>query len=398
MKRCNIFYPVILGLIITVSLGNAQIHWTQTGPSETVIDIISSNGKSFLLTKNGLYASSDDKSWQMLKSITSSELYNCVVVLKSGEMFLFGYNFYSVSTDGGVNWKKVDQPGFSTRRCISDNLGYLYAGQNDPIKRSTDKGLTWEDSKDGTSGGFFDIAAFAIAPNGDIYAGNQGITGGMVYRSSDHGTTWNPVHSETMKDVGVITVANGTIWIAYSDQLIYSDDDGANWHTASKTSYPITALLFTEQKKALAGMTSVGLFSTVDGGSGWFSNMSGISGKSIRKLLRSSQNDIFCGTDSGLFYFAAPASDVKEPSEGGSKIMLTPNPAQNEIQVEVRMTNASGLVYEIYDQLGRKRIRASGIVDGGKFQLNTESLDNGSYFFVARSNDEVFTGKLIIAK
>lgn len=398
MKRCNIFYLVILGLILIPSFGHAQIHWTRTGPEEAVIDVISSGGKSFLLAKSGLYASSDDKSWQILKSISSSELYNSVVVLKSGEMFLFGYNFYSVSTDGGVNWKKVDQPGFSTRRCISDDMDYLYAGQNDPIKRSSDKGLTWEDSKQGTSGGFFDIAAFAIAPNGDIYAGNQGITGGMVYRSSDHGNNWSLVHSETMKDVGVVTIANGTIWIAYSDQLIYSDDDGANWHTASKTSYPITALLFTEQKKALAGMTSVGLFSTVDGGSGWFSNMSGISGKSVRKLLRSSQNNIFCGTDSGLFYFAAPVSDVKEPSEGGSKIVLTPNPARNEVHVEVRITNASGLAYEVYDQLGRKRIRRSGIVDGGKFQLNTESLDNGSYFFVIRSKDEILENKLIIAK
>lgn len=396
MKLCNIISAIILGLTITFSSANAQIHWTPTGPEQAVVDMTSLNGKSFLLTKGGLYASSDDKSWQTLKSIPATEIYNSVVTLPTGELFLFGYNFYSTSADGGANWKKVTQTGFSTRRCISDNEGYMYAGQNDPIMRSTDKGLTWQESKQGTSGGFFDIAVFAIASNGDIYAGNQGITGGMVYRSSDHGNSWSLLHSETMNDVRIITISNGTIWIAYSDKLIFSDDDGVTWKTVLNTPYAFTSLLFTGENEALAGMTSVGLFSTADRCNGWFSNMSGIRGKSVSKLLLSPKNNIFCGTDSGLFYSAVPSSDVEKPSYSISKITLTPNPARNEVHVEVN--SAASVEYEVYDLLGRKVMSTVGKVDGANFLLNTESLENGIYYIIARSRNETLTSKLIIAK
>ncbi len=388
----NAFYLFLLG-IMAASSSSAQSKWDATGPQEQIIDITSNDGNVYVLGSDGLYVSSDDKSWQKIRPTQAGEYFNSVVVLNPGELFLFSYSSYVTSSDSGATWKEVKQSGFSTRRCVADNLGYLYSGQDDPIQLSTDKGVTWKASQNGTSGNFFDIAAFAFAPDGAIYAGNQGITGGLVYRSSNHGTSWQLVHNESMEDVGAITIHDSTIWIAYSDRLLYSNDNGKNWSTALTTpEAPITTILFTEDNEGYDGRVSQGLFYSGDSGISWSNNEVGIHGSNISKILVSPKSNVLVGTDSGLFILNSQ-STVNGGSQVQEKMTLFPNPAQNEVKVAFDSANAiTGM--ELFDEFGRKIMMLQNKINNQDFSINTASLKRGTYFVVVNSAHGKLKSKL----
>jgi photosystem II stability/assembly factor-like uncharacterized protein len=402
MSLCNIFNKLLFTFtfvfLIAVSMARAETDWVSTGPTGQIIDIISCNGTVYVLSNSGLYTSTDDHTWKKIRASASNESFGSVVVLHSGEMFLFSYSSFLESTDSGTTWKTVNQPGFSTRRCVSDNLDYMYSGQDDPIQRSTDKGVTWQASQTGTSGAFFDIAAFWVTPAGDIYAGNEGITGGLVYHSSSHGQTWSLVHSESASDVLAISTDSTAIWIAYSTKLISSYDHGQTWKTAlSKPSPYVTAILFTGPGEGYAGFSSVGLFHTMDSADSWYNNVVGVAGNNVSQIFRSPRGNLLVGTDSGLFV-QLPPNGVNEQRTGTAGLSLYPNPASNSVTVATGTAEANVSNMEVYDQLGRRLLNVDEKKDGATHSINTSSLEAGTYFVVAHAKSGLMTSKLVISR
>jgi hypothetical protein len=390
--------PFVLLLLTLPALASAQMQWHAIGPQGSVWDITVSNGKTYVLTTDGLYVSADDKNWATLRTIPKTEFDYSVVALPSGELFLFSYNSYQLSTDAGVTWKKTTQTGFPPRQCVTDALGYLYAGENDPIQRSTDKGKTWSASKQGTSANFFDIGVLSLADNGVLYAGNQGITGGMVYRTSNHGASWRLVHAENTDDVQAISGDFNSIWIAYSDKIIYSDDDGATWNEAAMTPTLCTSLLFTGENELFGGTFSTGLAYSADRGNSWTTDMIGIRGKSVRKLVRSAMNSVLVGTDSGLFTITSPSDAVRGSGTAAPQIALWPNPAKGEVRITVAQPNGGLVRFEVRDALGRIVSANPVATEQNRYVLNTLGLPTGAYELLTFAGSTPVATKFVVSR
>ncbi|MEP7236033.1 MAG: T9SS type A sorting domain-containing protein [Ignavibacteriota bacterium] len=401
MHKFSISGLIMAVVIMLVAPASSQVlsgftRWTQTGPSETVVDLTSVNSSDYLLTGGGLYRSSDDLAWKTLKKFLSTESYNSVIALPTGEILLFSYGYYNISFDSGATWKKVIQSGFSTRKCIADNIGYIYSGQNDPIQLSKDKGATWMESSKGTSGGFFDIRSFATDAAGNVVAGNQGITGGMVYRTADHGSNWNLIHAETLKDVYTLAINNGTIWISYADKLIYSDDNGLKWNSAAATPSPVTALLFTGENEGFAGLANGKILYTAERGNSWDDHMVGLHGKRITLIKATAAEKIVAGTDSGLFILTGSLGVENEQGALECEMTVNPNPTTSDVSLFVRGIGDQSPSIEVYDLLGHRMDIRIENENHELFRFSTTSLVPGPYTIVLKVRNQKLSRKLIV--
>ncbi len=398
VRNCIFSAAALLLVSFSCHILQAQNKWTQLGPHAQVVDITSATGKIYVLTDSSLYVSSDEKNWMKIRDLPQGESYNSVVVLSSGEIFLFSYDWYLESKDVGTTWNRVGQSGFSTRRVIADTKGYLYSGQNNPIKRSTDKGVTWTDSKTGTSADFFDIATFAVGPSGDIYAGNQGITGGMVYRSTDHGDHWKLIHSESLMDVTTIAVGlNGSIYVAYADNLILSDDNGSTWSFLSPMTPNriITAMSIPVENDVYAGMEQVGSIYSGDRGYTWDSTANGVRGKHVAKYLITPANHLIVGTDSGLFIQGGLG--VERQSSANTDLLFYPNPVNSKGALTIETGTPSRSRIHIVDFLGRELVVPSLQIGQGTIQVNLSKAAPGLYVISSESGTVLKRGKLLIS-
>ena len=389
----------LLALLLLVLYHDAQAqnNWSPVGPREPIISILTAQGTDYVLNNAGIYVRTGDNFWAKISDLPDKTItFNSMVILPTGEILLFGYDLYYISTDHGSSWTKVNQPGFSTRVAVSDKLGYIFAGQNNPIKRSTDKGLNWSDSKEGTSNDFFDIGVLSLADNGDILAGNQGITGGMLYRSTDRGGHWQLIYQKPMTDITAAEEYKGTVYVASTDGLYYTDDYGINWKkalTLTSTNL-ITSIQFVLENDGYAGFSRSGISYTGDRGYTWDSNSIGAQGKLGTVLHLNGSHHLLMGTDSGLFLLNS-ISEVGHSVEGSESMRTSPNPCDRSVTVSLPTTSSYARL-TVTDLLGR--MRGSMRVEPGQpsAQFNVSQFEPGIYFARIESNQAVGVSKFTV--
>ena len=370
---CSVL-TIVMTLLTTHSILHAQMKWSLAGPKEAVKDLQQMNGMIYLLTDKAAYTSTDGKTWTAIRKFSGSEFYYSIVALKSGEIFLFSYNSYVVTTDSGGHWKNVAQAGFSTRRVIADQLGYLFAGQNDPIKRSTDKGVTWTNSDAGTSANFFDVGVMTVDAGGTIFAGNQGITGGLVYYSTNHGDHWYLLHNEPGNDIDAIASSFSSVWIATNTKLLYSGD-GTTWSSVYTfpSFAPFVSILQTGENELFGG-SRLGVFYSADHGVTWDSVNTGLLGHHVSSMMLT-PGGVLIGTDSGIFVMAGPNA-VHEQASEASLITMSPNPAREHITITLPVH--AGAI-RIYDERGVEYACMIEHATSRNVVVNTSALPIGTY-------------------
>jgi len=100
------------------------------------------------------------------------------------------------TTNGGFNWFPVLNEGFTDIYFIDSLTGWKCWGERDSIKKTTDGGTTWQKQLLPPTGGFYALSVindFAVL-NADTIWGVGAVSNlirGLIYMSSDGGTTWN---------------------------------------------------------------------------------------------------------------------------------------------------------------------------------------------------------------
>lgn len=378
----------------------AQNVWTASGLAGRSVSSLATAPAGWILaaTDTGIYRSTDAGATWTITGLTKTS--RGVVVTSTGEAFA-SYNTRTIadgfahSTDGGLTW----QLGTTTdyiRTFTLDRADQLLMGTLSTITRSTDAGAHWKGvSRTGMSDDFYDIMQIAVGPQGEIIAGNAGITGGLVYASGDDGETWIELYHGTSDVRMVASAPTGTIFLAYQGIFLRSANGGAEWTQPDPAGAgTITAMAF--RGTAAYAVGTSGVVRSDDDGVTWVSITEGLpAGTTIANIGIAADGTPLLATDSGVFRARSAAAVPGTGTAGsGTAIALSPNPARGLATIAIDVPATARLRATALDELGNQvAIIADELRGPGRSVLawNVAAIAAGSYRVRVEMNGVVTT-------
>ncbi|HET7152573.1 MAG TPA: YCF48-related protein, partial [Candidatus Kapabacteria bacterium] len=303
-------------------------------------------------------------SWSTIWSgIDSGYSYNtpynsgpALTIDSSGDLYMYWNGFFR-STDQGNTWLPMledTSAGAAASIVVADGSQYLYAVADTlGIYRSNNHGASWSFHQFAQP---MTMQQLATAPNGDVYSLVMAdsfyyygyyYSKGNVYRSTDHGETWNACDNNFGNDssVGFVQISpNGALY-AYTAEgnLFCSQDNGQSWQNANGRHFTsnvlptceVTSLVADTVCNRFAGTLLDGVFRSQDSGATWQQVDNGLTDSNIITLGVSRAGNIFAGTSGWIFRstdegnsWAAAASIVDSFYDGcsGRYLQVGENP------------------------------------------------------------------------
>ncbi len=210
----------------------------------TVYDSKSYNGEGIYISTDGM------KTWKLLDTALAHASPYEMVILKDGSVV------FATETHGIISYNATRQPAVqslngglvSTDRLnlFTASTGRLFAtgGANGKMKYTDDDGASWNTAMFGELKP--QMRAITELPNGDLLLGSIGVVQSgtsPLYRSTDHGATWQPFGSGLINDsanwtgIGSFFIDNSGKLYALTESagminpssLLFSTDNGATW-------------------------------------------------------------------------------------------------------------------------------------------------------------------------
>ncbi|OGF47424.1 MAG: hypothetical protein A2452_02770 [Candidatus Firestonebacteria bacterium RIFOXYC2_FULL_39_67] len=344
----NIVYAVSNYLYKT---SDAGISWVQVGGGTIyyVYDIeIKSDGTVYVTCPGGLYKSADGGlTWSLLNGALAGR-----IALTSTNTIIATSNLYStvlmISTDGGSLWGTKALPDSSyDLKCHGSTI---YATYFHICAKSTDMGTTF------------------------ITIGNDSMPG-------------FPAHLH----YGKMAFAGNNIFIANSEDMdgsslgIYFYDAGSGlWYERNTglLNRMTTSITYTEQSELYVGTTGGGVLKSVNNGSSWTQEITGLTDYNIN-ALDSCASAVYAGTNSGIFKLTLSGTTQSQ----GASITLKPiNNVFNPDKTETCTINwsltvdatASLYIYNLKGELVNTFVNGDSKVAGSYQSIWDGKDSNGS--------------------
>lgn len=349
MNRAILNFSLLIGIVVFPFAESYGQQWQQvngySGPWINAFAVIpqgSAGANIFAGTAvNGVYLSTDNgKSWTQVNSgLESSDVTSFAVSPASGGA---STNLYAgtwgggvfLSTDNGTDWTAVNNgltntdveavavsganifAGTTTALFLSTNNGTswnavnanytnalavsgsnVFALNTSGVVLSTDNGKSWNSVNDGLPANSYVTALAASAT--DVFASTYG---GGVYRSSDNGTTWTSLETDST-DRCYSLVVNGTnLFLGTEDLGVFlSTDNGTTWSGTNLTNIAIQAIAVSGTN-FFAGTVNA-IFVSTDNGSTWTAANDGSTGlpnDTVRSVIFSDTN-LFAASNDGVY-------------------------------------------------------------------------------------------------
>lgn len=190
-------------------------------------------------------------------------------------------------------WKQIDGLYGGDVGCFAiDRNGYVFAGTDGGVYRSTDRGSKWQRLNLGTT--LYNwFSALLIHPSGVIIAASDD----GPFRSIDNGATWEmPGWPNQQYDIrSFIVDSTGRIYAGcYREGIITSSDSGRTW-----TSFALSTISILDMHLSRAGRWFVaaegGLYKSADTGKTW--QFFSIPNETMRSLQETKDGSLFvCAT------------------------------------------------------------------------------------------------------
>jgi len=182
-----------------------------------------------------------------------------------------------LSADGGASWRVVAEERMALSVALASPRLLLAGLVREGVIRSGDGGTTWEAASYGLFAASLVGLALSPAFESDDTLFAWGPSEELV-RSTDGGKSWAPV----LEGLGPVDVAslgispafaeNGRVYIATSDGMFVSDDQGATWRRLGLEGHQLVLLAlspaFPEDGVMVAAATG-SLHLSTDGGASW---------------------------------------------------------------------------------------------------------------------------------
>jgi hypothetical protein len=250
------------------------------------------------------------------------------------------------------------------------------------------------------------VRSLTISPNQHVFAGN--FSGG-IFRSTDNGESWTPVHIGSGYIVRSLAInASGHIFAGTNEGgILRSTDDGGSWTAinAGLTNSDFRALAINASGHIFAG-TQRGVLGSTDGGDNWAEVNTGLNNRNVWALAIQSTGHIFAGTfGSGVFRSLEPTS----PGDIPTSFLLAQNypnpvgrgPLNFSTTFEFDLPRFGHVTLKVYNLLGQEvAVLVAGNLFAGKHRLqwNVAGVAGGIYFYRLQTGDFVEVKKLVVAK
>ena len=240
-------------------------------------------------TDSGLYVfQSSDSTWQSFggTNVPDSIIVNSFTPLANGIiMGTYGSGVYRYSYTGS-SWQQIGMPAVVNTLATYGN-GNVFAGINGGVYNSSDLGATWE------SGGLLGttVLALAISSTGVLYAGMD-VSDGGLWESPDKGSTW--IWDTTLGSYSVQCLIAGPNGTMYAGTGAYYDGEPDPGIFQS-----------TESIVTKTGMTWKNL---------------GLSNHSINVIVKDGTNNLYAGTDAGVYISSNNGEEWNSPALAGFDI------------------------------------------------------------------------------
>ncbi|MDB5035305.1 MAG: hypothetical protein JWQ98_2546 [Chlorobi bacterium] len=383
---------------------HAQGQWTASGFAGENVAAIAADTSGLMLaySASGLFRSTDNGgTWSgpTLGNIPWGLAMggNGVVYAMNIDASTFSEHF-AHSSDGGITWESHEIKGFSHGLTI-DRGGLPIIIEPDSLIRSTDGGRSWKPlGMTGFTGDFFDLGGMAFGPNNELVITNRGITGGLVYISTNDGTSWKRIYSARADLSAVQYTPAGTLFLAYDGHFIRSVSNGKTWTTIAGVDGNVRAVVV--HGNEIYAMAD-GLYRSTDEGASWGSvtRQSLPENSFLTSLIVSASGDLFAATSSGLYRFS-PSASVEVAGVPSVTLSLRPNPARDLVTILLPPTAWSSCRLEAFDMLGRcAGVIAEGIPPGtGSMTWNARGIPPGIYMVRMEMDGAVRTAGIILTR
>jgi len=272
------------------------------------------NSTVLVATETKLYRSTNSGTSWVPSSNTFNLLYPDVLATDTNwNIFLADGQDILKSTDDGVNWTSIGSSlsGNSFSGITINTHDIIFTGTyGGGVYRSADHGATWQQVKNGLPtepgvGDLYPIDALASAPNGSVFA----LTSGGVARSTNDGDSWEVVGGSAVPATiwNLAASGSGKLFLSTLSGLLTSNDNGNSWTSlvnknGLNTIYSLHVT--TDGGQIILLSARQGLWMSVDDGATWKQTRASYPGdQDLTVYMDSNAAHIFDGTNnSGVSY------------------------------------------------------------------------------------------------
>jgi len=267
---------------------NGGFNWTQTALNSLyVMTLVGGTGSTYAGTNNSIFKSSNNFSTYERVPLNNQFVY--ALIIKDNRIFCGTMgNGILYSDNSGVNWLSSSY-AYGTVRAFSMGDTVVYAGTigGTGILRTSNNGTIWE----GIGPGGKNVYSIASSIN-YVYAG----TNDGVYSSTNRGTNWT--QTELSGTIWSLALSGNYIFAGTSGGGVYvSGNNGVNWTQTSLNNKVVNTLLI-NGVNIYAGTNGSGIYISTNNGTNW--TQTSLNNKTV-KSISFSGNNIFAGTDSGIY-------------------------------------------------------------------------------------------------
>jgi ligand-binding sensor domain-containing protein len=389
---------IIILTILFASVTTTNAQWQQTtapvGNSINCLSVFNTN--IFAGTAGGGIIMSSDSGTNWVAKNTGISNLNIKAMgsdtsgnLYAGSNSLILYT----SSDSGNNW--ISHSAGGTGTSISSIAAYgtnvLLGEAGDGVFKSVNHGVSW--SEVGLC--CASVLSLCSEQNGYVFAG----TNTTVYRSSGTFTNWTQVNSGLSSiPVRVLVTSGNTIFAGtYGNGIYISANNGASWTQANNglTDLHVISMAATDSK-ILAGTDAGGVFYSIDNGLNWIQVNENLSFLNIPSLVICGTY-VYAGTTNGGIW-KRPLSEftmIKEINNN-PEIVVSPNPASNIITVYFDSNMEPDATLKIYDILGSLMMLEP--LRQERNEIDVSSFIKGIYLIEVTTKNHTEKQKIIIQK
>lgn len=353
------------GVFLTTNDG---ANWTHIGYGGDYNEVaFSSDGKN--LYALGQYSIShfvrSGSGWIVSSPISDDNSYDVIAVARGDTLFA-GTGGYGVYRYNGTSWYQAGLINYYiTSLAITPDGSTIFAGTySNGVFRSTDDGNSWTNADTGLTN--MDISAFAVSPDGAVFAG----TSVGVFRSTDKASSWAPINA------GLTEESVSSLQVTTDGSMLFAGTgDGMFWYDGKSWSRVDTT--------GLGNNRIVSFAVSSDGSTAFAGTMAaGVWKRSVAELT-----PIETKTPIAPEHFALSQN--------------YPNPFNPTTVIRYRLSSAGKVTLRVYDMLGREVATLVNRREGpGTYDVRFDGsrFASGVYFYRIKAGKYRSVRKMLLLK